>query len=319
MLCVLYLPYLLLLRSVGFFFPADEAWLPPSDIGIAAAWVYSWSGYAGLLPNMLTVLLLTFQATAMTYIANNHRLTDQMTLFPGLFYLLLVHTFPGLSQLSPALMGNTFLMLGIAELMRIYKSPDCADAIFNGGWWLGIASLFYLPFAGFLIFAWISLDLMRAFNWREWAMAFIGFITPLFLLFIYLFLTDRAGLLWTNHLAANTGFFTGFNQWTVRDIVPVAGFAGLMLIEFLSFQQYTYKQTIQVQKKISMLLWALAIATAALFFQPEWSGIDLISLALPAGMLISLNFVRMAPKWSESIHVLWLAGVIVYQIVIGVQ
>ncbi len=145
----------------------------------------------GLLPTLLTIVLLSLQAVLINVLVSNHRLASEVSLFPGLFYILIASSLPDFLCFSPIHLANTFLIIALGILMATYKQSSCADLIFNVGLWLGVASLFYPPFLLFLFVGMAGLNVLRAYKIRERLMILAGMADPVFSGRFILFLEQR--------------------------------------------------------------------------------------------------------------------------------
>ena len=59
------------------------------------------------------------------------RMASSVSLFPGLFYVLLVSMLPEFLTLSPALLANTFFIIAIWELFETYRKNEVSGNIVN--------------------------------------------------------------------------------------------------------------------------------------------------------------------------------------------
>ena len=136
--------YVFLLRGSSFWL-TDNDWLPVSK-GVLSDWVYNLCGYSGSLATLLGLFLVFFQAILINIVIARLRMAVEVTLLPGLVYILLVSVIPDFLNLTPLLFANTFFILALLEMYKIYRSKSFAGNIFNIGFWLGIGSLG--PFLG---------------------------------------------------------------------------------------------------------------------------------------------------------------------------
>ena len=137
----------MVLRTSGLF--ATEVW-EPSSAGVLSHVAYNYLGTHGWLPDLISLILVLLQALLLNILSARFRVSREVTMFPGLFYILLMSTLPSFLHLSPVLMGNTFLILAISSLFNAYNKSSVADSIFNIGFWIGVASLFYFSNFAFL-------------------------------------------------------------------------------------------------------------------------------------------------------------------------
>ena len=170
--------YVILLRGSGLF--VTEAY-EPTSAGVLSDFVYGYVGTSGWLPNLVALFLVLLQALLLNVLAARFRVSKEVTMFPGVFYILLMSTVPEFFHLSPMLMGNTFLILAVSSLFNAYKKSSMADSIFNIGLWIGVAILFYYSNFIYLFLSILGLATIRNFRVNEFFMVLIGGIVPLFL------------------------------------------------------------------------------------------------------------------------------------------
>ena len=155
---LLLLLYLIVLRLHYFLYPA------PSKVNAYRIFPDTISAYLEqpLLQGVAVILLIFVQVFMINNLAMKHRLFNENTLFPGLFYILTTSVLVDFFPLSAILFGNFFLMIALDNLLSTYKQHQCADKIFNVGFWIGVASLFYASFVFFFLLALVGLSFLRA-------------------------------------------------------------------------------------------------------------------------------------------------------------
>ena len=294
--------YILLVRGSVFFVPVD---IIPQGAGPLSDWVYSMVGYNGLAPSILAMVLLLLQGFYLNYLTMEHRLAIEVSLFPGVFYVLICSLLPSFHYLSPVLMGNTFLLIVIGEIFATYKKNKAADHIFNIGFWSGVGFLFYPSFLLLVLVGFSGLNILRAFKIRERVMAITGLIIPVFLGGVWSYWNDE----YSTYLTSITDSFTWLNYipTTPGHVYQALGImSGLVLVVLFSHRSYMLKQNIEVQRKINIVFWCLLIFTLSLFFQSSIQLDHLLVLTVPLGLLVSLNFIRMPGRMAEVLHLLLL-------------
>ena len=303
--------YVLVLRTSGLF--ATEVW-EPSSSGILSHAVYNYVGTYGWLPDLLSLILVLLQALLLNVLSARFRISREVTMFPGLFYILLMSTLPSFLHLSPIVMGNTFLILALSSLFNAYKKTSVADSIFNVGFWIGMASLFYFSNFIFLLVAILGLAALRNIRISEIFMVIIGMIVPLFLTGTIFYLLND----WSNFY--QTTFLNEFSFWNFEwvehwsNYVPVVLFGILILTVFGSANIYFQKQSIRSQKNIQILYYFTIISLLTVFIQKEIRLEQLLLLAIPLSLLLPLNFLEFRKREIGSgIHLSWLIGILFLQ------
>lgn len=288
------------------------AW-QPAGFGILSQWVYEAIGTTGTLPSIVAMVLLFIQGAAINVTMANHRLADTVTLFPGLFYILISSALPEFLHLSPLLMANTFLLIAISELLKVYKNPSCANNIFNVGFWVAVASLFYPSYLIFIIFGLMGLNSLRAYSFREWLMLLSGGLVPYILMGAYTFWIDQLNIFWNLQFFQNFAFLD-FQAQPAPDVYFKIAFVDLfLLVAVFSYSLYVFKKVMQVQKKIGILYWALFWSGTTLLFQANIQLDHMLIMAIPLGMMISLNFQSLSNRWAEALHLLIVAVILFFQ------
>jgi len=303
--------YVLILRAAGLF--AVQEWEPGSS-GILSQLVYGWTGVQGWIPDLVALVLVLLQALLLNVLSARFRISREVTMFPGVFYILLMSTLPDFLHLSPILMGNTFLILALSNLFKSYKKSSTADSIFNVGFWIGVAGLFYFSNFVFLLLAIIGLATMRNLRFNELLMVLVGGIVPLFLGGALAYAFGDWGSFYQTTFLEHRGFlsFEKITHW--RSYVPLVLFGILTILSFLSFSIYSQKQSIQAQKSIQVLYYFIIIAALTIFIQRGIRLEQLLLLAIPLSLMLPLNFLNFKKKEIGSgLHLVWLIGVLFLQ------
>ena len=302
--------YVGLLHIGAFVAPAD--WQPTGH-GVLSTWLYTFLEPTGVAARVAAIVLLFGQAIGVNVLVADHRLAESVTLLPGVFYILIASLLPEFLHLSPLHLANTFYLIALFELFRVYKKPDCAAAIFNVGFWLAVGSLFYPSYLLMIAFGLSVLNILRAYKIREWLMLLTGAVTPFLLLGVYFFWNDQLDVFWQTQFVTNFAMldFVPYDDYLVY--FQMAFFDLFLLIVIFSYGLYVFKKVMQVQKKISGLYWGLFFGGLTLFLQASLQLDHLLVLALPLGILISFNFQSIAERWAETLHLLILAVVLFFQ------
>lgn len=303
--------YALVMRTSGLI--ATEVW-EPNSAGILSHVVYGYVGTHGWLPDFIALLLVLLQALLLNVLSARFRVSKEVTMFPGVFYILLMSTLPSFLHLSPVLMGNTFLIAAISSLFNAYKKSSVAGSIFNVGFWIGIASLFYFSNFAFLLLAIFGLATLRNIRINEVFMIIVGVITPLFLTGTIFYLLDDLSNFYQTTFINSFGFwsFEWVNHWS--NYVPVVLFGLLILTVLGSGNIYFQKQSIRSQKNIQVLYYFIIISLLTVLIQKGVRLEQLLLLTIPLSLMLPLNFLDFRKREIGSgIHLGWLIGILFLQ------
>lgn len=302
----------MLLRLPGYIFPDLRAKSTYVG-GYFASVVEGWFGSSYWALEIFIIALLVFQAFLINIMVQEHRITREVTLFPGLFYLLVVNSVPAFFQATGPLIANTFIIYALWQMMAIYRKPACADSIFNIGLAIGVGSLFYMSIVSLLIWGLLGLATLRAFKLKEFLILLAGMVTPYVLVFTWLFWTDQTGELMQNHLANHLGFNGIPYVQTLMDYWVNILMIILVLTVLLSGRIYMMKQNIPIQKKISIVQWSLFFLIISFLIQLNFEWEHWIIAGVPFGIFISMNFFNLKKSVAESLHMVWFVTILFLQ------
>ena len=143
--------YAILLRGSSFIVPSQEATFGKS--GVFSLWVLDLCDGFGALPFIVGILLVFVHAVMINVIVARFRMANEVSLLPGVCYILLASSIPEFLNLSPILLANTFFIIALFELFGSFRQKSVIANIFNVGFWLGIGSLFYFSEIIFILFS----------------------------------------------------------------------------------------------------------------------------------------------------------------------
>lgn len=213
---------------------------------------------------LLNHFLLLGGISLVAYIVSNEEIVDKLNYFPVFIYLFLNVIIINKQQVSLFLVGNVAVLYSIYKIFNTYRQEHVLSNIYNACFWISVT--LYLNIANIFIFPFIfvSLAILRPFNWREYAVALIGFFSPVFMYecLSYLF---------------------NFNQWYVFESMgelfkglglPVfnINFLPLMITTVLLFvfsiiqaMADGFGNTVKKQKAKSCFLWLMFMLIPTIF------------------------------------------------------
>lgn len=261
---------------------------------------------------LIALFFLFAGAFTANHIDRNFRLSKDINMMPGLFYVLLSCTAPVAGPFSPLYAANFFLLITIHELMDTFKKNSVADRVFNAGFFLGLASFFYPSYLVFILLIFTGLNVMRGFDLRERLMAVAGLIVPYVLMGVLTFWLNDFDLFWKLQVTQAFGLLDLENTpLSVGTLLTLAVFGLLLLVLIFRQGELTGKRVIQSQKRINLLYWALFIAILSIPIQARVKMQHLAVLAPGAGVLAGMLFSSMSRNWAEFLHLVWFALVMI--------
>jgi len=263
-----------------------------------------------IVQSILAILLVYTQAVYINRLVIKHKLAPEITLLPGLIYILLTSLIPAYVTLSPYLIANTIILVVIGQLFKIYKKPKVADHIFNVGFWLGVTCLFVPNYIYLIIICIFSTLILRSVKQKELAQLFGGLFTMVFILFGCLYLLDLPMQSWIDRI----NLYPRLSIFSFRgtELYMFIGFIILALFAVLNYNKYTIKKSIQAQKKVDILFWFLLGSGVLLFLVKDVVASNALLMFIPISVLLNTNLVRIKnPLIQELIHVV-IVGLVFY-------
>ena len=268
---------------------------------------------AGTFQNyIIAAILALLQAIIINVMVSKYRITEEITLLPGLFYLLFMGFSTEFWTVNPILIANFFLLLAIIELVATYKEYSSADRIYNIGIAIGLASLCYFSYFVFLVFAWIGIGILRAIRWKERLILIIGFLSPYFLVATYKYWHGQLYEFISQEILENFQLLSFAKDQNINDFITAGLIFLVLIVSIFSYKLYTYKKKIKIQKIIDILYWVMAASVLSIIFHKQIN-VQHFQMLLPIlAIFASINFVTMSRQWSETLHLLLLASILIW-------
>jgi len=159
-------------------------------------------------------------------------LISNRTFLPAFFYIFITGSLVLTQNLSPEVIGGFFLFFAIDFIFRTYRVEYALNEIYLSGFFIALAGFFWVPFLYFLVLLFISLIILRTFSLREWIVALLGFLTPLFFLFViyFVFLPEQNGIILFNYILSE---LTHIESFVELDISYIIYFSFLLLLTII--------------------------------------------------------------------------------------
>ena len=129
------------------------------------------------LKKIIIFCSITFGAIMVNFLAINEEITSKTNYLPAFLYLLFGFSTTVNSAIEPLLIANLCFIPALFFMMSSYRQETALSTFFKTGLCLGLSCFFYSYYILVLPVAYISLAIIRSFNWREWLMLLIGFFT----------------------------------------------------------------------------------------------------------------------------------------------
>jgi hypothetical protein len=255
------------------------------------------------------ILSLT-EAFLLNYIIYEHHLLTKKSWLPALIFAILSACTPGLLWLHPQAIAGLFLLGTLHLLLGTYRSDKAFGAVFNAGFLLGLASLFYVPSIVFLVFAITVIILLRPFIWREWIIFFFGVCVPLIYSFVYFFWNDRLQEVTRNVVTDPVVHRDFFLKLAPAYYALTFVVLFLVTISMGRFIAGAGTSTLKTKKGVSVMVWFLVFAIISILPAQNYAVAGFLFSLFPLSLFISKYFLTARRGWiAEVIFVLLLASI----------
>jgi len=178
-------------------------------------------GQSQLIYEIIAAVVVYLQALLFNFMINKHNLFNEKNYIGALLYVVLMSISFDLMKLSPALLANTFVLMGVnSVLSQIEKRDGVGDDVFETGFFLGLATLFHHPAFVFLFWAILTLFLYTGINIRQAFMVVLAFLLPVFFMYLFFYFNDK-GPDFVQVWLLNLNNFVKLTLLNIRDILIV--------------------------------------------------------------------------------------------------
>ncbi|TAE26843.1 MAG: hypothetical protein EAZ91_16905 [Cytophagales bacterium] len=238
-----------------------------------------------------------FQIVYFNYVMNEREVFPERNFWPGLLYALFLHLSFDCLTLSPVLMSTTFLLLAFGTLIKQLNRQGVTDEVFEAGIYLGIAALFYLPSAVFIVWASASLLLFTGATFRQHSLTMFGFGFPIAVTVLYFYLNDSLDDFNRNLLSSvfrvKQYALTDYRALIVSLLVPI----GVAVLGFFSLFNTTNRYVnFQQRCQQIMLFWSVA-ALLTVILMPFLAPMGFLIFVPPMAFFAVIYFQNTRKRW----------------------
>ncbi|MEO6189638.1 MAG: hypothetical protein ABIO44_03950, partial [Saprospiraceae bacterium] len=282
---ILLLPYVFIVHGGRFFInygqqKLDHTWLYDqiiSSLGCSEQTLF-----------YLSLILIFIEANLLNNLVNSTKLNSEGQLFTGLVFVILTGFHPMLFALSAVLLANLFFILALRSIISIYLMKNASLSLFNFGFFIALASIFYTPFIWMILLGIPALMIFRGFSLKELLQIMVGFLSVCLLLFFYLYLRNDGDLYYQNQVKEFFHPYLFSMQFGNKGLIAFLLIFSLFLFALIRFNLFQFKLNISLQKSFDFLFWACFISLLSTFFVKINSVSHLLILITPLTVFTSI-------------------------------
>jgi hypothetical protein len=238
-----------------------------------------------LLIATLNFLFIALGVLLVSFIAVNQEIVDKLNYFPVFLYLMIAIVCVHPHQVTPQLLTNVFIFYSIFKLLDTYRNNDVMSQIFEGAFLLSCSAFITISSVISIPLFFIILLILRPFYWREWVIALLGFITPVFIYECIAYLTNfnrwylfDATVLYFQSLKAPS-----FSEYYIAFSLTLF----LLLFAGILFNVVNgFGNTVKKQRARTILFWFLLFSLPGFFSGGANSSSIILTYALPLSFFI---------------------------------
>lgn len=261
------------------------------------------------LVHILTIGILAIQITGLM---NECELVDRRNHLPVLLFPVCLAVLSSPGALGPSLLGMPFVVFAMRRTWSMNSGGPALARLFDAGILLGLASMFYVPYAFLVVVVWASVSVIRPFQWREYLVPLVGIIVVFYLAWgtLLLFDVDHWRPLYTVVGSTTAGFTGSSAQGITRLIIGSA----ILLVALYHFADQYNRGVVRMQNvRSAFLAFTAALGVLILLVSVLSHRTPAVLAAVPLSMLFVYAFLGTRRPWLTELAVFSLIGLAVWQ------
>lgn len=294
------------------FFPVPEPQAPFSQLFFFV--IGSLFGNNHYVLAVLTIILLFIQSLMLNSLVNKSKLFESATFVPALIYITVAGLFREFLFLSSAMLSVSFIIPVLGKSLRFFRRQHCYGDIFDMGFLIGIAALFYRPASILIVLLFVALIIMRPFNWREWVIGLSGFLTIFFLTGTVYFMVDKlpsfiGEFLFAPTIIPRSSFASALSLSVVGGLTALIG-----VIASFSFILNYLKSAVLARKFLTLAAWSFVLMALSVTLTDGITLHNFMILGVPLSIVVCYLFMNIRRKRIANIvHFIWVAVILYFQ------
>ena len=245
--------------------------------------------FLNLLKKIGFLLLFLILFFLIRFINRKNYLSGQSA-YVLLFLAMLFGIFPETMNVGNVFISHLALLFGFRRLYSIKSNKSVKQKIFDFGFWVGVASLFYMWSSIFLLLIFVAIIDLKKNEVRNFIIPIIGFITPLFLVFTYYFMTDGTDVFFSKLIFE---YNIDFLPPTILFSISILSFLSIIAIIHISLKINTL--THELKSVWIQVIFHLLLAIIIFSVAPVKDNTSFLFLFLPLSIILA-NFVELIPE-----------------------
>jgi hypothetical protein len=235
-------------------------------------------------------LLTLLSALAINQILREYKFVNMHNTTSLVIFVLLTSAIPLFTSVNSFIIINLMLILFIQGILKLSVVENPVSTLFNTSFYLGIASLFYLPLVYFLPFIWIAIMINRHTDLRNFLVSLVALLLPFLIIFTFFYWHDTAYENWRKLLFMLTdiNFTFQFSLLTYFDFGLLLFLALVILISFLILSGRMGEKSNETRRNVVIIFYFL-LATGVVFLLFSDHPDHLLLIGVPATFVVTIT------------------------------
>jgi len=239
------------------------------------------------LKPIIAALLIATQAILLNNLVVKHKLSRALSTIPAALFVLYACFALESEIFHPALVANLFALLSLGSLFKIYKKHAPVATIFNSGFYMTMAAVFYPPYVVYLVLLILGLFSLRNLSVKESLQLLLGSLAPFYLGGVYFYFSGKLPVL-VEHFYMNLSLPWRHAEFSFLSLIKVE-FVLIVIMALIFFSNNAMKKKkYDAIKKIELSYWMLLLSTITVFLSSTLSEGHLLVASIPIGIISGL-------------------------------
>jgi len=253
--------------------------------------------FSFFLNKTINLLFILGSFLTLSFIISKNSLTKESDL-GILLYVLLFGTFGTVFFADKFIISHFFLLLAFRRIYSLRTKLHPKKKIFDSGFWMGIAVIFYPLTIFFILLNIIAIFVYNKIDWKHFLIPFLGFSAPIFLLYTYFFYYDNTSS-FLQLLDLSVAYSLSYSS--TKLIVPIVFISTLGVWSVLRVSAKYAQETTKFKSSWIITIFQLIIAVVIVLLSPNKDGKAWIFLFFPLSLILANNMQLIKRKWLKEV------------------
>jgi len=259
--------------------------------------------FNGFSKSILKLLITLFSVFLLDFLVSKNNLTQRNS-YTIMTFGLLFGMFPQAMMYSDLLLANLFVLFALRRLISLHSNLNIKKKLFDAGFWIALATLFYFWSILFFALVIVSLIYHSQNDIKNTFIPFIGLATVVMLLFIYNILFFGVFIRPSNFELYASLDFTTYNS--AENILKFTVLFTSFVWIFIYFFRILADKNQKIRPSYFLIAWASIMAVLIAIISPIKNGSEFLFLFGPFSIIMANYIEAISERWFKEIFVILL-------------